>query len=121
MGINRHLARSFLVAASLIVVATMAVGCTNSSHVVSSGSPTTSVSPVTGSSGGGELDAVVQCLSSQNVALPAGAKARQVRIAFEGLPIDQQRSVFAACNSRLSVALRAKIQAFIAGEESAPT
>jgi phospholipase C len=62
----------------------------------------------------GKLTAVVQCLKTQGVALPAGATRKQIRAAILDLPHARERGVYAACAPTLPATLRKRLRAYLA-------
>lgn len=84
------------------------------------GTPTRTSTPATPSPAS-ELAAVIQCLTTHGVTVPATATAAQVRAAFTALPSAKQRSVYAVCASTLPEKLRQKVQRYLAKQTTTTT
>lgn len=134
MTVKRHIHRTVLLMVSAAFVAT---GCGSSSHAAApTTSPTVTTLPTTtstalsttkkaGALSTAEVAAILTCLKAHGVAVPASGAAqgtaKQVRVAFTGLPATQQQDVVTACGPLLPASLRQELQSRIGQETSTTT
>jgi len=126
MPVKHRFTMSVLLTAALGAgVAAAAAGCGSSSPAppVSPATPPSSSSPAaipSGSSANAALLAsVISCLRSYGVTVADGAELKQVKAAFQALPLAKQQQDFTACGPLLPPAIRQETAERIADEQAA--
>ena len=127
MSVNRRIALSVMLTASLGAGVTVtAAGCGGSSPAAA-GTPAVSASaspPATATASGSPVNAallasVIRCLRSHGLAVADSAPLKQVKVAFKALPVAEQQRDFTACGPLLPATIRQKVAERIADEEAA--
>jgi hypothetical protein len=129
MSVNRRIALSVMLTASLGAGVTVtAAGCGGSSPAAA-GTPAVTApaaaSPSPSASASGSpvnaalLVSVIRCLRSHGLAVADSAPLKQVKVAFKALPVAEQQRDFTACGSLLPATIRQKVAERIADEEAA--
>ena len=126
MPVNHRFTMSVLLTTAFGAgVAAAAAGCGSSSPAppMSPATPPSSSSPAAVPSGSPAnaalLASAVNCLQSHGVTVADGAQLKQVKAAFEVLPIAQQQQDFTACAPLLPPAIRQDVAERIADEQAA--
>ena len=127
MSVNRRIALSVMLTASLGAGVTVtAAGCGGSSPAAAE-TPAVSASaspPATATASGSPVNAallasVIRCLRSHGLAVADSAPLKQVKVAFKALPVAEQQRDFTACGPLLPATIRQKVAERIADEEAA--
>lgn len=129
MSVNRRIALSVMLTASLGAGVTVtAAGCGGSSPAAaetpavsaSASPPATATATASGSPVNAALLAsVIRCLRSHGLAVADSAPLKQVKVAFKALPVAEQQRDFTACGPLLPATIRQKVAERIADEEAA--
>jgi hypothetical protein len=124
---TRTALRTGAAALACAAAAVTTAGCSPTTHT--SAPPTTTTTTTAPSPGSpsslspSQAAALVNCLQTQGLSIPAGKRAtlEQIRTAFTAVPSPKRQAIYNACSTTIPAELRQQVQARIANKATTTT